>query len=157
MKTTVITRKMLCLLTGLMLVGCASQSDIRPTPAAELNPLLRADLSSRRLTGREQVSLSVARTLYADAVKRLADGTVEASGRIYVDGGDRPSEQFLGWPRHLYASGARWTPSTKALELQGWPILEYRRGRIVATSADTTVTITGENLNIRGPTTSRLD
>jgi hypothetical protein len=149
--------KMRFLLASLILVGCAPPNDARQAPEAEPNPLLRADLSSRRLTGREQVSLSGGRKLYADTVTVLVDGTVEASGRIYVDGGERPIEQFLGWPRHSYASRARWMPSTKVLELQGWPVLEYRRGRIVATSADTSVSMTGENLSIRGPTASRLD
>jgi hypothetical protein len=157
MKTMAITHKMLTLLAGLILAACASQRDDRQGPATQPNLLLRADLSSRRLTGREQVSLSSTRTLYADRLMRLADGTIKASGRIYVNGGDRPNEPFLGWPRHLYATSARWTSSTQHLELLGWPVLEYRRGRIVATSADTTVIISGESIKTRGPTASGLD
>ena len=132
----------------LIIAACASTQRIPEPPS---NPLLRADLSARRLTGRQQIPLSFMRTLHADRVTKLANGTMVATGRVYVHGGERDGNQFFGWPRHLYASDARWTPSTQTLKLLGWPILEYPRARMIATSADTTVTFSGETITTRGP------
>ena len=106
--------------------------------------------------GREQVTISEGRTLYADNITKSEDGSFEASGRVYVDGGERPSDQLIGWPRYAYAGHARWRPATQTLELRGLPILEYRRGRVVSTSAESEIYVIGERISSKGPTESLI-
>jgi hypothetical protein len=56
----------------------------------------------------------------------------------------------------MYAEHARWIAATQTLELGGWPILESSGGRIVGTSAETAVVLSGETLKIKGQTSTIL-
>lgn len=145
------------LLVSMGLAGCASRQPADELRNHQADPSLRVDLTPRRMTGRQQVKLSSHRVLYADRVRKQTDGAVIAEGRVYVSCGEQPEgPQPPIQPRHMYAEHAQWIAATQTLELGGWPILESSGGRIVGTSAETAVVLSGETLKIKGQTSTIL-
>ncbi len=63
---------------------------------------------------------------------------------------------MAGWPRHGYAEEADWQSVGGTLELRGWPAVEYRAGRVVATDAATVFILSEGKMRTKGPSTTGL-
>lgn len=139
-----------------LLVGCGTPEVIADEKPKTPDFTQRGDLEPRRLRNRPSVTLPAIGKLYADRVDTSKDGTVMVRGRVYLDVENQTSDTTQGWPRHAYADEVKWEPTTQTLELKGWPILEYRRMRIIPKEAGCRMTLSPGATRTEGPTSTLL-